>query len=61
MAFDPKRWSRQMDVILGTKVQDPLVRWSERKMGPFRSCPTCKLGFTPLGLARHVCKEAKPR
>ena len=58
MSFDPKRWARKMDVILGTKVQDPLVRYSERKMPPFRTCPTCERAFTPLGLQRHVCKSA---
>lgn len=46
-----------MTVIrLGTKVEDPLVRYSERDFveGPYRICRHCKTWFTYLGLKNHV-------
>lgn len=57
--FDLQAWSLGMDIVLGTKVHDPLVRFSERHMSPVRVCGHCGVSFTPLGLTRHIpkCRE----
>lgn len=59
MPFDLASWGRAMDIVLGTKAKDPLVRYSERELGPVRECRFCSVSFTTLGMSRHVnaCKE----
>jgi hypothetical protein len=48
--------------MMGTKVRDPLVRYSEYKLGAFRVCQYCGVQFTYLGLGRHIqaCPDKKP-
>ena len=46
---------------LGTKVEDPLVRYSQYSAGKYQPCHKCSTLFTHLGLTRHVkaCKGKK--
>lgn len=65
--FDLSKWDREMRRYLkgasfvGTKSADPLVRWKDRALGPFRFCDYCGGAFTPLGLPKHVRTHTNPK
>lgn len=67
MTFDIHKWNASIARYLpgvryiGTKVTDPMVRWSERRMGPLAICGKCAGAFTHMGLPRHVraCKAKR--
>lgn len=44
---------------LGTKVQDPLIRYSEYSTGPYKPCHKCSTLFTHLGLQHHIRRVHK--
>jgi hypothetical protein len=59
------RWTRQqIDQVLArrvpdTRVQDPLVRFSEVDQGPYRTCEICSAVKTPLGMKLHLAAHRR--